>query len=76
MVDVPAAMPLTTPPGDVMVATPGVLLVHVPPVTLLESVVLPAMQVLSTPLKVPAVAEVVTVISFVANTVPHEVFTV
>lgn len=38
MVEVPVAMPVTTPVEEPMVAIVGVLLVHVPPVAVLLSV--------------------------------------
>lgn len=54
MVAVPAEAPLTTPLEAPIVATAGLLLLHVPPVTALLSVVVPPTQIVV----VPVIADV------------------
>ena len=49
MVEVPAATPVATPPGDVTPATAGTLLTHVPAPPASESVVERPIQTVSVP---------------------------
>ena len=64
MVDVPAVMPVTRPLAEPTVATNGVLLIHVPPLTASVNKVVPSTQITA----VPDMAEgpVVTVTDLVA----------
>ena len=71
MVEVPAETPVTVPEDEPMVATDGVEEAHVPPVTVLVSVLVFPTQALKMPDIEPAVAEVVTDIVNVETTVPH-----
>jgi hypothetical protein len=70
MVAVPADMPVTKP-LELIVAIAVLLLVHIPPVVLLDSVVVLPVQAASTPVIVPVVT--VTVSDFVAYALPHTV---
>ena len=70
----PAVTPVTVP-MLLMVAVAGLLLLHVPPVTVeVIAVVLPV-QTAAAPLMVPAVAPVVTVTAAVAVDVPQALLT-
>ncbi len=71
MVEVPDEKPVAIPEEEPIVATDGVEEDHVPPVTVLVSVVELPIQALRTPAMEPAVAEVVTDIVNVETTVPH-----
>ena len=76
MVDVPAAIPATTPVAGSMVATAVFTDVHAPPpVALLSVVVLPA-QTVAVPVIVPVPGSVPTVTTVVAAAVPHMLMTV
>ena len=79
MVVVPADTGVTTPPGGptVMVATPVVLLLQVPPATASPKAKDAApTHALEEPVIVPAVGNGFTVTTCVAATVPHEPETV
>lgn len=52
IIAVPAAIPVTTPVDEPIVATEGVLLVHVPPPGVLESVVVFPAHIIAVP-KIP-----------------------
>jgi hypothetical protein len=75
MVDVPADIPVTTPLAEPIVATAGVLLLHVPPVVLLANVVVAPIQVVSVPVIGEERAEF-TVTNLVATALPHALLTV
>ena len=66
MVAVPAATPVTTPVEAFTAATPAALLDQLPPLTVEANVVVPAIQILCVPLRVPAEAGAVTVTVLVA----------
>ena len=68
----PTATPVTIPPEGVTVATPVLLLLHVPPVTPSLSVINEPRQTLLAPVMVPAVAPGLTVIVAVSTAVPQE----
>lgn len=59
---VPVAIPVTIPVEDPTVATPGVLLVHVPPGVACDSVVVEPTQVVSEPVIGPGVVTTFTVV--------------
>ncbi len=71
MVEVPDETPVTMPDDEPIVATDEEEEVHVPPVTVLVSVVVLPIQVFNVPPIEPAVADVVTDIVKVETTVPH-----
>jgi hypothetical protein len=73
---VPAVSPATTPLALPTVATVVLLLLHVPPSTVLDNVVDDPTHTEFVPVIVPDVADVVTAISLVEKTVPQLVFTV
>lgn len=73
---VPVPDPVTTPVVNPTDATDGVLLIQVPPTTVLESVIEVPLQTVDGPLNVPADAEMVTVTLVVLVTVPHAPLTV
>ncbi len=65
------ATPVTTPESVLIVATDGVLVFHMPPEKVLESVIeLPTATVLG-PDIIPALGLATTVMIFVAETAPH-----
>ena len=66
MVAVPAATPVTTPVEAFTVTTPVALLDQLPPLTVEANVVVPAIQILCVPLRIPAEAGAVTVTVLVA----------
>jgi hypothetical protein len=68
---VPADTPVTAPVVPAILAIEGVLLTHVPPVMVLVRVVVDPLHTEVAPESVPAVAEVVMVITLVVNAVPH-----
>jgi hypothetical protein len=70
MVVVPAATPVTIP-VLLMVATDVTLLAHVPPVTVLESVIKLPAQTDEGPVMLPKVGVVATVIGVVTLAEPH-----
>lgn len=72
----PIAIPVTIPVLDVMVATEGVLLVHVPPAAVSDNTLVPLEHTASVPVIVPAEGNPVTSTSLVALTAPHEPVTV
>jgi hypothetical protein len=61
MFDVPVVIPVTIPVLAPIVATPGVPLVHVPPVAVLVSVDVPPAQILSVPAITSGVVFTVTI---------------
>lgn len=72
IVSIPLVIPVTTPPvTDALV----LLLLHTPPVTAFESVIVDPMHTPEGPVIVPAFGNGLTVIPFVAETVPHELVT-
>jgi hypothetical protein len=73
---VPTEDPDTTPVVKPTGATDALPLIHVPPTTVLDNVIVEPLQTADGPLKVPADADVVTVTSVVVVTVPHAPFTV
>ncbi len=75
MVVVPAATPVTTPDAST-VATDVLLLVHAPPLTASERVIVAATQTLDEPEIVPAFGNGLTVTTWVAYAVPQEFVTV
>ena len=75
MVDVPADTPVTIPDAEPIVATAGVLLLQVPPVVVLESVVVAPMHVVSVPVIGEEIAEL-TVTTLVATALPQALLTV
>jgi hypothetical protein len=76
MVVLPLPTPVTMPVDVPTVATLVVLLVQVPPVTLLERVIVDPAQTVAVPVMVPAVGAVLTVTVNVAVAVPQLVDTV
>ena len=66
IVEVPATTPVTTPVDELTVATDVLELVHVPPLTVEESVEVPAEHIAVVPLIVPAEGAAVTVTVLVA----------
>ena len=70
MVAVPAATPVTRPVVASTVATPVALLDQLPPLTVEANVVVPAIQMLCVPLRVPAEVGAATVIVPVTVLVP------
>ena len=75
MVDVPADTPVTMPLAEPIVATAGVLLLHVPPVVMLERVVVAPIHVVSVPVMGDEIAEL-TVTTLVATALPQALLTV
>ena len=69
--EVPAATPVTNPP-EVIVATPVVALLHVPPLVLLANVVVPAGQILRLPVIGVVTESELTVSDCCAVTVPPQ----
>ena len=67
----PALTPETAPVVGVIVATAGLLLDHVPPLTELLNTVLPPEQMFCPPLNVPALGAAVTVTERVADASGH-----
>ena len=75
MVEVPADTPVTMPLAEPIVATAGVLLLQVPPVVVLERVVVAPMHVVSVPVIGEEIAEL-TVTTLVATAQPQALLTV
>ncbi len=75
MVEVPAATPVTIPDAEPIVATAGVLLLQVPPVVVLDNVVVAPMHVVSVPVIGDEIAEL-TVTTLVATALPQALLTV
>ena len=71
MMDVPAVTPVITPLAPIIVATPGVALVHVPPPTVELNVVVNPTQEVVVPLNVPALGLAVMVTVLVSVTSAH-----
>lgn len=71
---VPAPRPVTSPVDASMVATPVLLLPHVPPGTELLKVVVVAWHIANVPVIVPGTA--LTVTTTAADTAPHPLATV
>ena len=69
MVDVPAAIPVTTPPDTVAFA---LLLLQVPPALASVNIIADPAHTLEPPVIVPATGSGFIVIVFVATAVPHE----
>ena len=75
MVDVPADTPVTIPDAEPIVATAGVLLLQVPPVVVLDNVVVAPIHVVSVPVIGEEIAEL-TVTTLVATALPQALLTV
>jgi hypothetical protein len=71
MIDVPAPIPVTMPDAEPMVATPVLLLVHVPPPVVLLSVVIVPAQIPVAPVIAAAPVLMVTMVVAV-QPVPKE----
>lgn len=63
-------MPVTTPDDNPIVATPGLLLVHVPPVTASVSVVVPPMHIGA----IPEIAGAVFTVTIIVEVHPATVY--
>ena len=71
MVEVPAVTPVINPVVPLIVATPGVALVHTPPITVELNVVVEPTHTVAVPLKVPVLGVALIVTVLVADASAH-----
>ena len=77
IVELPTDTPVTTPVNAFTAATPGLLLLQLPPpvAPVLVKVVDKPVHTVAAPLRLPALASAMTVTSLVAVDVPHALVT-